>query len=106
MRITGYIFLLTGFLLLGVWFASAAVPLPRSIFVEMDEKYPPTRMYSHTEVLDAVGSVMTNFKDNSIRVIVPAGLMLLGGILLDVSGRRSGRRNLKKESGEPSRRDS
>jgi invasion protein IalB len=63
-------------------------------------------MYSRTEVLDAVGSVMTKFKDNSIRVIVPAGLMLLGGILLDVSGRRPGRRNLKKESDELSRRDS
>jgi hypothetical protein len=72
----------------------------------MDEKYSPTRMYSHTEVLDAVGSVITTFKDYSIRMIVPANLMLLGGILLDISGRRYASRKLKKGTDEPSRMDS
>ena len=71
------------------WFADTAIPLPRSISVEIAGKYPPTRMYSHTEVFDATSIVMTKFKDNSLRVILPAGMMLIGGILLDVAGRWS-----------------
>jgi hypothetical protein len=88
MRKTGYILILIGLLWLGNWFARTSVPLPRSIFDEMDKKYPATRMYSRDEVLDAVSSVMTKFKDNAIKVFVPAALMLLGGILIDGGHRR------------------
>jgi hypothetical protein len=69
------------------WFAYAAVPLPRSIFTETSEKYPPTRMYSQAEVLQIVGDVMNKFADNDLEVLVSANLMLLGGILI-VVGRK------------------
>ena len=89
MRITGYIFLLVGFLGLAVWLANSSVPLPRSIFAGLDQKYPDTRMYTRAEVLDAAGSVITRLKDNSLVVIIPASLMLLGGIFIDQRRKRS-----------------
>lgn len=104
-RLLGFVLIAFGYIRLLLWFTYAIVPLPRSIFVEMDDKYPPSRMYSHTEVLDAVGSVTTKYKENCIEVIVEASLMLLGGILLGVSGRLSASQNSKKESDEPSCRD-
>jgi hypothetical protein len=81
-RLLGVILTACGYIWLMLWFAHTAVPLPRSIFTETDEKYPPTRMYSHSEVLEAVGSAMTKFGDNSLGIIVPSSLMLLGGILI------------------------
>jgi hypothetical protein len=95
-RLLGFILITLGYIQLLLWFAYTIVPLPRSIFVEMDDKYPPTKMYSHAEVLDAVSSVAIKYKSNSIEVIALASLMLFGGVLLDVSGRFSASQNPKK----------
>ena len=92
MRIFGYILLTLGFLWLVVWFADSIVPLPRSIAVENLQKYSPTQMYSGNQVSDAIHSVLDQYKQNALRVIMPTALMLSGGILLDFAGRRSKKR--------------
>ena len=97
MRITGYILITFGFLWLAIWCAGSVVPLTRSIGIENFQKYSPSKMYSGTEVCDAMRSVLIEYQENAHGVILPAALMLVGGILLDVSGRRSASRNLYKE---------
>lgn len=39
-------------------------------------------MYSQSEVLDAVVAAVRKFQDNSLGVIIPSSLMLLGGIFI------------------------
>ena len=81
-RLLGVILIACGYIWQMLWLANTAVPLPRSIFREIDEKYPPTKMYSRSEVLAAVENAIMKFGDNSLRIIIPSSLMLLGGILI------------------------
>jgi len=81
-RLLGIILIAGGYIWLILWFANTAVPLPRSIFTETNAKYPPAKMYSQSEVLEAVQSATEKFNDNSLGVIIPSSLMLLGGILI------------------------
>lgn len=93
MRIFAYILLALGFLWLAIWCAGSVVPLTRSIGIENFQKYPPSKMYSGTEVCDAIQMVLIEYQENAHGIVFPAALMLIGGILLDVSGRRSAIRN-------------
>jgi hypothetical protein len=99
MRIFGYILLTLGFLGIVVWFADSIVPLPRSIAVENFQKYSQTQMYSGSQVSAAIGSVLDQYKQNDLGVILPTALMLSGGVLLDFAGRRNKRRLDDKPSG-------
>jgi hypothetical protein len=81
-RLLGVILIAGGYVWLMVWFANSAVPLPRSIFTETDARYPSTRMYSRSEVLDAVANASGRWSDNSLKIIIPSTLMLLGGIFI------------------------
>ena len=92
MRFIGYILLLVGFLWLVVWCAGSSRPLLRSIGIEHFKNYPATKTYSGDEVCDAIRSVISEYWDNEHGILLPAALMLFGGILLDVSGRRSKKR--------------
>ena len=106
MRINGYILLTLGFLWLAIWCADSVEPLTRSICIENFKKYPPSRMYSNIEVCNAMRNVLEEYRDNAHGVLLPAMLMLLGGLLLDLSGRRSAKRDLHdKGSEEPTSRD-
>jgi len=89
MRATGYILLLLGFLWLAVWCAGYADALTRSIGPEHFKKYPDIGKYSGSEVCDAIRSVLNETRDQTRGVTFPAVLMLVGGLLLDVAGRRT-----------------
>jgi len=92
MRIFGYILLILGFLWLAVWCAGSVGPLTRSIGIENFKKYPEARQYSGSDVCDAIRSVLDEYQENAHGVILPAALMLAGGVLLDVAGRRNKKR--------------
>jgi hypothetical protein len=92
MRFIGYILLLVGFLWLAVWCAGSSRPLLRSIGIEHFKNYPATKTYSGDEVCDAIRSVISEYWDNEHGVVLPATLMLTGGVLLDFSGRRKVKR--------------
>jgi hypothetical protein len=59
-------------------------------------------MYSGIEVCDAMRSVLVEYQENAHGIILPAAVMLVGGILLDVSGRRSASRVLSKKGSDGS----
>jgi len=106
MRIAGYILLTLGFLWLAIWCAGSAAAVARSVGIENFTKYPSSSTYSGTEVCNAMRSVLDECAENAHGVMLPTTLMLVGGILLDVSGRRFASRSLhKKGSEEPSRQD-
>jgi hypothetical protein len=88
MRIIGYIFLVVGFLWLAVWCAGSVGPLIRSIGIEHFKQYSPTRTYSGDQVCDAIRNALIEYQDNAHGVILPAALMLGGGVLLDFNRRR------------------
>ena len=94
MRKFGYILLIFGFLWLAVWCEMSVGSLLRSIAIENYAKYenPPTKMYSRDEVCNAIHSALTEYRLNAHGVILPGTLMFLGGILLDVAGRRNEKR--------------
>jgi len=92
MRIFGYILLTLGFLWLAVWCAGSVGPLTRSIGIENFKKYPEGRQYSSSEVCDAIRIVLIEYQENAHGVVLPATLMLAGGVLLDVAGRRNKKR--------------
>jgi hypothetical protein len=92
MRIVGYSLLVLGFLWLTIWCAGSVIPLTRSIGIENFEKYSQSKTYSYEEVCDAMRNVLTEYQDNAHGIVIPAVLMLLGGILLDRAGRRPARR--------------
>ena len=81
-RLLGAILIVCGYIWQILWLANAIVPLPRSIFRNIDEKYPATRMYSRSEVLDAVQYTSMRWNDNSLGILIPSTLMLIGGILI------------------------
>ena len=88
MRPIGYILLLCGFMWLVVWCAGSVRPMLRNIGIEHFKDYPPTKTYSGDEVCDAIRSVISEYLDNKHGVVLPATLMLAGGVLLDFSRRR------------------
>jgi hypothetical protein len=89
MRITGYIILLFGFLWLAIWCAGHVGPLTRSIGSDYSKKYPDFASYSGTEVGSAIRSVLSEFQRDLPGVTFPALLMVIGGVLLDIAGRRA-----------------
>jgi hypothetical protein len=95
MRITGYILLAAGFLWLATWCAGSADSLTRSIGAEHLKHYPGFAKYSGDEVCDAIRSVLTEYHDNARGVTLPAALMLVGGVLLDIARRRIPRRKVQ-----------
>jgi hypothetical protein len=97
MRITGYILLLSGFLWLAVWCAGSADSLTRSIGPEYFKKYPDIGKYSGGEVCDAIRSVLNENREKSRGVTFPTVLMMVGGLLLDVAGRRARKPNVPEE---------
>jgi hypothetical protein len=92
MRIIGYILLIFGFLWLAIWCAGSVGSLTRSIGMEHFNHYPAFAKYSGDEVCDAIRNVLMEYRDNARGVTLPAALMLVGGILLDIAGRRASRR--------------
>jgi len=97
MRVTGYILLLLGFLWLAVWCAGSVDSLTLSIGSEHIRKYPDIGKYSGGEVCDAIRSVLNETREKSRGVTFPAVLMLVGGLLLDVTGRRARKPNVPEE---------
>jgi hypothetical protein len=93
MRALGYILLLLGFLWLAVWSAGSADALTSAIGPEHFRQYPDIGKYSGDEVCDAIRSVLNEYQEQARGVTFPAVLMLVGGLLLDVSGRRVAKRN-------------
>jgi hypothetical protein len=89
MRLTGYIVLLAGFLWLALWCAGSAAAAARAIGPEHFRKYPDIGKYSGSEVCDAIRRVLDETREQSRGVIFPAVLMLIGGLLLDITGRRA-----------------
>jgi len=79
-RLLGIILIAGGYIWLMLWFSNAAVPLPRAIFKEADAKYPATRTYSQSELLDAVTNASRRWQDNALGIVIPSTLMLLGGV--------------------------
>jgi hypothetical protein len=94
MRATGYILLLLGFLWLAVWCAGSVDSLTRSIGPEHFKKFPDIGKYSGGEVCDAIRSVLNETRNQARGVTFPAVLMLVGGLLLDIAGRRGAKRNV------------
>ena len=94
MRATGYILLLLGFLWLAVWCAGSVDAAVRSIGPEHFRKYPDIGKYSGDEVCDAIRSVLDETREQARGVTFPAGLMLVGGLLLDIAGRRTRKRDV------------
>ena len=92
MRIIGYIFLVVGFLWLVVWCAGSVRPLLRNIGIEHFQNYPATKTFSGDQVCDAIRSVISEYWDCQHGVVLPATLMLVGGVLLDFSRRRKTKR--------------
>jgi hypothetical protein len=88
MRLIGYVLLSVGFLWLVAWCAGSVRPLLRNIAVEHFKSYPTTKTYSSDEVCDAIRSVISEYWDSQHGVVLPATLMLAGGVLLDFPGRR------------------
>jgi hypothetical protein len=94
MRKIGYILLISGFLWLAVWCAGSVGSLTRSIGLEHFKQYPEIGKYSGNEVCNAIRSVLAEYKENVHGVMLPAALMLVGGILLDIANRRAAKRNM------------
>jgi hypothetical protein len=92
MRVTGYILLLLGFLWLAVWCAGSVDTLTRSIGPEHFKKYPDIGKYSGDEVRHEIRSVLDETREQARGVTFPAVLMLIGGLLLDIAGRRASKR--------------
>jgi hypothetical protein len=92
MRSIGYIFLLLGFLWLIFWCAGSVRPLLRNIAIEHFKNYPPTKTYSGDEVCNAIRGVVSEYWDSQHAIVLPATLMLVGGVLLDFSSKRKARR--------------
>ena len=88
MRAIGFILLLSGFVWLIVWCAGSVRPLLRNIGIEHFKDYAPTKTYSGGEVCDAIRSVISEYLESEHGIVLPATLMLIGGVLLDFSGRR------------------
>jgi hypothetical protein len=92
MRSIGYILLFVGFLWLVFWCAGSVRPMLRNIAIEHFKNYPPTKTYSGNEVCDAIRSVISEYWDSQHGVVLPATLMLIGGVLLDYSGKGKAKR--------------
>jgi hypothetical protein len=92
MRFIGYILLVLGFLWLAIWCAGSAAAVARSVGIENFKKYPVAQTYSGEQVCDAMRSVLDECAENAHGVMMPAALMLVGGVLLDFSGRRKAKR--------------
>lgn len=101
MRFIGYILLLTGFLWLVMWCALSSRPLLRTIGIEHFKNYAAAKMYSGDDVCEAIRNVIADYLDNEHGIVLPATLMLAGGVVLDFSGRRKARRR-KVEKSNPS----
>ena len=93
MRVFAYILLLSGFLWLTLWCAGSVASLTRSIGSERFKKYPDLGRYSGNEVCDAIRSALLEYQQNAPGVTFPAALMLVGGVLFDIAGRRGSKQN-------------
>jgi hypothetical protein len=93
MRTFGCTLLILGFLWLAIWCGGSVGPLTRSIGMENYKKYPETGEYSAKDVRGAIHDVLIEYQVNCHGVTFPAGVMLIGGIMLDRAGRRSRVRN-------------
>jgi hypothetical protein len=89
MRLLGYNILAAGFLWFALWCAPSVGPLTRSIAIENFPRYPSDRTYSDKQVQDAIRSVLEEYQRNAHGVMLPATLMLVGGILLGRAGVRN-----------------
>ncbi len=89
MRITGYILLLFGFLWLALGCAGSVDTITRSIGVQHGKKYPDFASYTGSEVREAIESALGECRDRTRGVTLPAALLVIGGILLDLGGRRA-----------------
>ena len=104
MRIIGYILLIFGFLWLALGVALPLDgPLVRGVGLRNFDKYPEASTFSGAEVQEAIRIVLLEYRDETPGVMWPAAVMLAGGVLLDVAGRRTaGRKVLKDEKDKPS----
>jgi hypothetical protein len=96
MRAIGYILLIFGFLWLVLWCGGSVGPLTRSIAIENFQKYSENGKYSGNEVCDAIRNVLEEYRENAHGIALPAAVMLVGGILLDIASKRATKRNFLK----------
>jgi hypothetical protein len=91
MRKTGYILLILGFLRLA-WVSFAIDALPRPLTHRDDESFQSTNSYSGEQLRKMVVGVLVDYHRLIPSVILPAALMLVGGVLLDQAARRDTKR--------------
>jgi hypothetical protein len=101
MRIIGYILLVLGFLWLAIWCAGSAAAVARSVGIENFKKYPAAQTYSGEQVCDAMRSVLDECAENAHGVLLPASLMFVGGVFLDIASKRSAKRKSPNTALEP-----
>jgi hypothetical protein len=68
--------------------------------MEHFKKYPVTKSYSPEEVGSAIRDVLDEYVDNAHGVRLPAAVMLVGGILLDMASRRRPKRIPQKKQND------
>jgi hypothetical protein len=95
MRIIGYIFLVVGFLWIALWCDFSIGALTREIGKENIKKHPVSKTYSWGDVEEAIRTALIEYDDNAPRGKWPAILMLLGGICIDLSKKKSSDNNKK-----------
>jgi hypothetical protein len=88
MRKAGYTLLGLGYLWLVVWCAPIG-PMLRAIAHKNMMKYAPDQTYHGTDVQAAIRDSLFEYMEAAHGIVLPASLMLVGGILLDRSARKS-----------------
>ena len=86
MRIFGYIFLIGGF----IWLLAGALfvgPVSREVVLRHYDDLPKQASFTREQTEKAIRDVALDLYHRSPRIVLPALVMLWGGILLDVSRR-------------------
>ena len=87
MRDAGRFLLILGFVWL-VWCEWSVGAVSRGVAIENFAKYSPEKTYSAEEVDDAIRGFVTDYQKYHHKVVIPAILMLAGGVLVDRAARR------------------
>ena len=90
MRILGYLLLVLGFLWLVGYCGGVGLPLPRSVAVQYIQQYPEASSFTGAEVQRAIFAGIGEYARRIPNVTLPAAIMLVGGVLLDIAKKRRG----------------
>jgi hypothetical protein len=90
MRLLGYILLIVGLVwICQIWFFTSTSSRP--VLEAADGRYPATQSYSGSQMQQAYRDVLLDYQRIEARLpflVISATLMLIGGVLVDVAGRR------------------